>query len=46
MNENVKLIKGDCFKFISQLEDNSIDLVITDPPLRNRFNTTTRKWKI
>lgn len=27
-----KLINGDCFEAISELEDNSIDLVVTDPP--------------
>ncbi len=32
MNENIKLIKGDCFDIIKKLEDNSIDLTITDPP--------------
>lgn len=31
-NENVKLINGDCFEFLKLIEDNSIDLTITDPP--------------
>lgn len=27
-----KLINGDCYEAIKEIEDNSVDLVITDPP--------------
>ena len=32
---SVKLILGDCFELIKQIEDNSIDLIFTDPPYSN-----------
>lgn len=28
----IDLRLGDCFELLKQLEDNSIDLIITDPP--------------
>ena len=32
--ENVKLFQGDCLEFMKNIPDNSIDLIITDPPYR------------
>ena len=29
---NYKLIKGDCFDYFDRIEDNSVDLILTDPP--------------
>ena len=36
----IKLIKKECIEAISEIEDNSIDAVITDPP----YGTTACKW--
>ena len=36
----MKLIKGDCLEVLKQLEDNSVDMVLTDPP----YGTTACKW--
>ena len=30
--ENIKLIQGDCLSVLKNMEDNSIDVIITDPP--------------
>lgn len=32
ITENVKLYNGDCIDLIKEIKDNSIDLVVTDPP--------------
>jgi len=40
MNEEIKLLKGDCLEEMSNLPDESIDAIITDPP----FGTTACKW--
>jgi DNA modification methylase len=32
LKERIKLINGDSFKILPTLEDNSIDLILTDPP--------------
>ena len=37
-NENCKLILGDCLEKLKEIPDNSIDLVLTDPPYCNVFN--------
>ena len=34
MNKDYKLIKGDCLEVMKRIEDNSIDLVVTDPPYK------------
>ena len=39
----VSLLKGDCLKIINSLENNSLDLIITDPPYF--IGTLTNKWK-
>jgi DNA modification methylase len=35
LKERIKLINGDSFKILPTLEDNSIDLILTDPPYDN-----------
>ena len=37
---SVKLFKGDCLELMKQLEDESIDLVLSDPP----FGMTANQW--
>jgi site-specific DNA-methyltransferase (adenine-specific) len=32
IHQNIKIINGDSIKYLSKMDDNSIDLVITDPP--------------
>ena len=32
--ENYKLYNGDCLEIMSKIEDNSIDLIVTDPPYK------------
>ena len=34
MGINYKLFNGDCLELISKLPDESIDLIITDPPYK------------
>ena len=36
----IKLMRGDCLGLMKEIPDNSIDLVLTDPP----FGTTACKW--
>lgn len=38
MDEQIKLINGDCMYYMSTLKDESIDLIVTDPP----YPTTKR----
>ena len=49
----IDLIQGDCFDYMSKMEDNTVDLIVTDPPYwhkkspgkpykhRNIYNTTS-----
>lgn len=30
--KNYTLVQGDCLNYLSQIPDNSIDLILTDPP--------------
>ena len=46
INDNIKLLQGDCFETIKTISDKSIDLVLTDPPyehikggMKSKFNT-------
>ena len=36
----IELLKGDCLELMKSIPDNSIDLVLTDPP----YGTTACKW--
>lgn len=37
---NIELIQGDCLEEMAKLADNSVDIVLTDPP----YGTTACKW--
>lgn len=37
---NINLIKGDCLEVMRSIPDNSVDLILTDPP----YGTTACKW--
>ena len=37
---NIKLIKGDCLEKMKEINDKTIDLVLTDPP----YNISKAKW--
>ena len=39
---NIELIYGDCLEVMKKISDNSIDLILTDPP----YGTTACKWDI
>lgn len=45
MNDNIKLICGDCLKEMKKIPDESIDLTVTDPPynISNYGNSLTKK---
>lgn len=43
MEENIRLINGDCFKEIKLINDESIDLIVTDPPYGMDFQSHRRK---
>lgn len=38
--EGIKLLSGDCLELMKTIPDNSIDMVLTDPP----YGTTACKW--
>lgn len=40
MNENVWLMKGDCLELMKQIPDQSVDMILADPP----YGTTACKW--
>jgi len=48
MNTFYKLIQGDCIKKLPELESNSIDLIVTDPPyhIEQEGKVTKQKGKI
>lgn len=41
----VDLRKGDCLELLKSLQDNSVDLVVTDPPFGVNFQSHRRKEK-
>jgi len=43
--ENINLIKGSCFDLNHQIDDESIDLIVTDPPYGMSFVSNIRKVK-
>lgn len=45
MNENIKLIKGDCLEVMKEIPNGSIDLILTDPPYLINYKTNRRKNK-
>lgn len=40
---NYKLYQGDCLEVMKNIEDGSIDLVVTDPPYLKAYSTGYRK---
>lgn len=40
-----KLLHGDCLELMKKIPDNSIDLIVTDPPYLIRYKTNYRKDK-
>jgi site-specific DNA-methyltransferase (adenine-specific) len=40
MSENIWLMNGDCLEMMKQIPDESVDLILTDPP----YGTTACKW--
>lgn len=42
MSENCKLILGDCLEKMKEMPDNSVDLVLTDPPYGIDFQSARR----
>lgn len=36
----ITIRNGDCFDLIKEIKDNSIDMILTDPP----YNITSMKW--
>lgn len=42
---NIKLIHGDCFVLNNEIPDESIDLIVTDPPYGMSFQSSYRKIK-
>jgi len=40
-----EIILGDCFEIVKSMEDNSVDLIITDPPYGMNFQSNYRKEK-
>ena len=44
-NKILKLIQGDCLEVMKDIPDNSIDLIVTDPPYLINYKTKYRKNK-
>lgn len=42
---DIKLIHGDCFELNKSIPDESIDLIVTDPPYGMNFQSGARKQK-
>lgn len=40
MTDNIKFIQGNCFERMKNISNNSIDLILTDPP----YNATQNSW--
>lgn len=45
ISENVKLLYGDCLERMKEIPDNSVDLIVTDPPYLINYKTNHRKNK-
>ena len=43
--EDIKLYCGDCLNIMKQIENESIDLIVTDPPYLIKYKTNRRKNK-
>ena len=45
INENVKLLCGDCLERMKEIPNKSVDLIVTDPPYLINYKTNRRKDK-
>lgn len=45
MIENIELIHGNCFELNKSIKDESVDLILTDPPYGMNFQSGNRKIK-
>ena len=45
INENVKLLCGDCLERMKEIPKKSVDLIVTDPPYLINYKTNRRKDK-
>lgn len=43
MEERYKLYNGDCLEIMDNIDDKSIDLIITDPPYLINYQSNRRK---
>ena len=41
----IKLLQGDCFELLKDIPDESVDMVLTDPPYGMSFQSGHRKTK-
>ena len=41
----IDLRRGDCLEIMKNIPDNSIDLIVTDPPYLIKYKTNRRKNK-
>lgn len=46
MEERYKLYNGDCLEIMDNIDDKSIDLIITDPPYLINYQSNRRKKRI
>lgn len=45
-NNSIEIANDDCFNYIKTLHDNSVDLIIIDPPyFKYLSNSWDRQWK-
>jgi len=42
---DIKILNGDCFSLLKTIPDNSINMILTDPPYGMSFNSSYRKIK-
>lgn len=45
MNENIKLIHGDCLEKMKDIPDKSVDMILCDPPYGIEFVSNSRNIK-
>ncbi len=44
-NEQLTLVNADCLQYLKTLDDNSVDLILTDPPyFRIKANAWDNQW--
>lgn len=45
MTEDIKLICGDCLEVMKEISDESIDLIVTDPPYLINYHSFKFKYR-